>query len=244
MKKVCEVLGQLPLFKGLDHDTYHAYCESSTIRTSWKSELIIAEGERCKGVGIILEGQVARQKYTASGEYTTLNLLGPDSVFGEDLIFSSHKRYPYSLEALTHVKWIMVYREDLLSMIAKSPRLLSNYLAILSDRVREQDQRIHLLSQKTLRYKISCYLLQQLEEDLHEQGKTFRDALTAPTTLSIELPVSKEVISKLLAMPRPSFSRELISMEKDGLIHVDGRVIWFHDLRRLSCGLYEDCEDE
>ncbi|NLZ67052.1 MAG: Crp/Fnr family transcriptional regulator [Clostridiaceae bacterium] len=244
MKKVCQVLGQLPLFKGLDHDSYHAYCESSTIRTSWKGELIIVEGEMCKGVGIILEGQVARQKYTASGEYTTLDLLGPDSVFGEDLIFSSHKRYPYSLESLTHVKWIMVYREDLLAMIAKSPRLLSNYLSILSDRVREQDQRIHLLSQKTLRYKISCYLLQQLEEDLHGQGMTLRDAIAVPTTQAVELPVSKEVISKLLAMPRPSFSRELISMEKDGLIHVDGRVIWLRDLRRLSCGLYEDCEGE
>ena len=74
------------------------------------------------------------------------------------------------------------------------------------------------------------------------ENKTLREAIEVPTTSSVVLPVSKEVVARLLAMPRPSFSRELISMEKDGLIRVSGRNIWLMDLHGLACGLYEDCD--
>ncbi|HHX18946.1 MAG TPA: Crp/Fnr family transcriptional regulator [Clostridiaceae bacterium] len=241
MKKICETMALSPLFAGLDHDIYHVHCENTPIHTFWKGQLIVMEGDLCKGIGIVIEGRIARQKYTPSGEFTTLELLGEGSVFGEDLIFSTQKQFSYSLEALTHVKAIQVSREDILALISKSPRLLLNYLALLSDRSLEQDRRIHLLSQKTLRLKISGYLLALLEEKLTKEGKMLREALEGSAAMSVELPVSKEVVARLLAMPRPSFSRELISMEKDGLVRVDGRVVWLEDIQGLACGLYEDC---
>lgn len=242
MRKICETMASTRLFAGLDHSVYHEHCINTHIHTFWKGQLIVMEGDLCKGIGIVVEGRIARQKYTPSGEFTTLELLGEGSVFGEDLIFSTHKQYSYSLEALTHVKTVMVSREDILTLISKSPRLLLNYLALLSDRSLEQDHRIHLLSQKTLRLKISGYLLSLLEEKLNREGKLLSEAMDEPAALSIELPVSKEVVARLLAMPRPSFSRELISMEKDGLVRVDGRVVWLEDIQGLACGLYEDCE--
>jgi len=244
MKKICETMASSRLFAGLDHEIYHDYCKTTDIHTYWKGQLLIMEGDLCKGIGIVIEGQIARQKYTPSGEFTTLDLLSTGSVFGEDLIFSTHKVYSYSLEALTHVKTVIVSREDILSLISKNPRLLLNYLALLSDRSLEQDQRIHLLSQKTLRLKISGYLLSLLEEQFKHEGKTLREIGNYPSTASVELPVSKEVVAHLLAMPRPSFSRELISMEKDGLIRVNGRIVWLKDIQKLACGLYEDCETE
>ena len=56
---------------------------------------------------------------------------------------------------------------------------------------------------------------------------------------SIELPVSKEIAAKYLAMPRPSFSRELIAMEKDGLIKVSGRKITLCDVAKLETEIVE-----
>ncbi len=244
MKKTCEVMASTSLFAGLDHELYLEYCKDTHVHLHGKGHLIIMEGVACQGIGIIIEGQVARQKYTPTGEFTTLNLLGPGTVFGADLIFSSNKVYPYSLEALTLVKTIFISREDLLALIANSSQLLLNYMSFLSDRAREQDQRIHLLSQKTLRLKIASYLLSLLEEQLVYEGKSLREAIEVPTTSAVVLPVSKEVVARLLAMPRPSFSRELISMEKDGLIRVSGRNIWLMDLNGLACGLYEDCDTD
>ena len=51
--------------------------------------------------------------------------------------------------------------------------------------------------------------------------------------------MSKEVVARLLAMPRPSFSRELINMEREGLIRVSGRVIWLFDPDGLERGVIE-----
>ena len=67
---------------------------------------------------------------------------------------------------------------------------------------------------------------------------------TSEATPKVELPVSKEVSAKLLAMPRPSFSRELVRMEKEGLIKVNGRVIWLTNLKALELdGQIEELED-
>ena len=65
-----------------------------------------------------------------------------------------------------------------------------------------------------------------------------KEELKIVSTPAVEFPISKEMVARLLAMPRPSLSRELISMEKDGLIRVSGRVIWLRDLKQLSAGEY------
>ena len=159
MKKICEILAATSLFKGLTHTLYHHYCSKTNIRTAWKGEVIVHENDLCTGVGIIIEGLVAIQKYSRSGEYVTIDLLGAGEVFGEHHLFGANKRYETTLEAVTNTKIIFVSRDDLLSMISRSPLLLHNCLSLLSDRVCQKNQRIHLLSQRNLRQKISRYLL-------------------------------------------------------------------------------------
>jgi CRP-like cAMP-binding protein len=127
----------------------------------------------------------------------------------------------------------------LMHLLGNSPAIMSNFLRILSDRVQSQNRRISLLSQKSLRQKIANYLLELLRDQLEKEGETPKTARQLVSTQAVELPVSKEVVSRLLAMPRPSFSRELIAMERDGLIRVSGRVIWLLDMDGLERGVIE-----
>ncbi len=237
MKKICEILGSTQLFRGLTHELYHDYCESSNIRTFWKGEVIVNEGDVCAGVYVIVDGQVAMQRYSSNGEFATLDLLGPLDVFGVRYIFGSRKHFDTTMEAVTTCRIVLISRENLLSIISRSPKLLHNYLQILSDTVRLHERRINLLSQKSLRQKISAFLLNLLYDQLENEGETLDSSSQVISTHAVELPVSKEVVSRLLAMPRPSFSRELISMEKDGLVKVSGRVIWLTDIEGLTTGL-------
>ena len=131
MKKICEILAATSLFKGLTHTLYHHYCSKTNIRTAWKGEVIVHENDLCTGVGIIIEGLVAIQKYSRSGEYVTIDLLGAGEVFGEHHLFGANKRYETTLEAVTNTKIIFVSRDDLLSMISRSPLLLHNCLSLL-----------------------------------------------------------------------------------------------------------------
>ncbi|NLB10465.1 MAG: Crp/Fnr family transcriptional regulator [Clostridiaceae bacterium] len=239
MKKICEVLGSTQLFRGLTHELYHDNCESSNIRTFWKGEIIINEGDVCPGVYVIVDGQVAMQKYSSNGEFVTLDLLGPLDVFGVRYIFGSRKYFDTTMEAVSTCRVVLVSRDNLLNLISRSPKLLHNYLQILSDTIRLHERRINLLSQKSLRQKISTFLLNLLYDQLENEGETLDTSSQVVSTHAVELPVSKEVVSRLLAMPRPSFSRELISMEKDGLVKVSGRVIWLTDVEGLAKGLID-----
>ena len=239
MKKICEALAATPLFDGLNHDLFHDVCVKTSIRLVWKGEVLANEGDPCTGIGIIVEGQLAMQKYSSSGDFATLELLGAGEVFGEYLIFGSRHTYTVTIEAVTNSKVVFISRETLTGLLYQNPKLMQNFLAILSDRVHAQNRRLSLLSQKSLRQKIASYLLEMLHDQLEEEGRSPKDMKKIISTQAVELPVSKEVVARLLAMPRPSFSRELINMERDGLIRVSGRVIWLLDPDGLERGVIE-----
>ncbi len=236
MKKVCEVLGQTKLFEGMDHNLFNTYCARSSIRLIWKGEIVVNEGDRCEGISTVVSGTLAMQKYSADGEYVTLKLLEPGDSFGEEFFFGTKNEYTYSIESVTNAQVIHVPKDVMMTMLENDEEVRRNFMRDISDKVNEQYTRINILSQRNLRLKITRYLLElhyaHEEEDDKRYG--YMQKKTPVATPSVELPVSKEVAAKLLAMPRPSFSRELVRMEKEGLIRVSGRIIWLTDLQALE----------
>ena len=244
MKKVCDILAESKLFTGLDHDMFDQFCSRVSIRLVWKGEIIFNEADRCDSVGVVVSGQLGMQKYSADGDYITVDLLGPGETFGEDMMFGKQREFPVSIEAVTNSQVILISRDILVPLLHDNPQLLTNYLAFLSDKIQDKNRRIIILSQRNLRMKIGRYLLDlhriQEEEDDELYGPDHKSYVSTP---SVELPVSKEVAARLRAMPRPSFSRELVRMEKDGLLRVSGRVIWLTNLEGLETDGQEDEDD-
>jgi len=243
MKKLCEVLAETKLFAGLAKEDFSSYCARTSIRVAWKGEIIENEGDECKGIGVLLQGKLALQKYTSAGDFATLSLLEEGEMFGEDLLFGTITQFPVTIEAVTNSKILLIPKSVLIPLMQSSFYLNQNFIKILSDKVVYHNERIMLLSQKTLRQKIAFYIIEMYKRKIKEE--TINGKIQEKEKkLLIELPVSKEVIAKLLAMPRPSFSRELINMEKDGYIKVDGRTIEILNLRELELGALEGYSDD
>ena len=141
MKKICDVLSDTPLFSGLTHELFHSYCNKTTIRLVWKGEVLFNEGDPCTGIGMIMEGQLAMQKYSSSGDFATIELLGPGDIFGEYMIFGTRKNYTVTIEAVTNSKIIFITREMLMQILGQSPDVMNNFLTILSDRIQAQNRR-------------------------------------------------------------------------------------------------------
>lgn len=240
MRKVCEELANTALFRGLNHDFFEPFCLMTSIRLVWKGEVLIHEGDVCGYVGIVVEGQLAMQRYTGSGEAFTLGLLGPGDIIGSDLVFGTDHISPTTIEAVSNSKVIVLANDLLKQMIQASQGVEMNFIQVLSDRIRQQHKRISLLSQKSLRQKIAYYLLDLDAEARRQQPPARAGLRRAPESIQVRLPASKEVVSRLLAMPRPSFSRELINMERDNLIRVSGRTIHILDPERLERDVLEN----
>lgn len=207
------------LFLGLDPSEKKECQTLFRSKEIGKGELIASEGDICKGLFIIEEGEAAAQKYTHSGEYSTLRILEPGDVFGEDQIQSENGRYTSTLEAITDVTLSFISQNNLVSLVERFPTIREGLWKLLLQRIKQSDARVILLSQKSVRAKISYYLLRLSEK----QQQT-----------CVTLPGSREVVAKFLSIPRPSFSRELSAMEKDGMLALSGRTVTILDKSSLG----------
>ena len=75
----------------------------------------------------------------------------------------------------------------------------------------------HVLASGSLREKIVRFLFQNMDAAGH-----------------VELAVSREYLAAYLAVTRPSLSRELSAMQKDGLLKVAGKNLQILDLNRFE----------
>ena len=199
-------------FQGLEPEIRTEYAALFHMKKYSQGEVIVSQGDVCKSLFFISTGVVALQKYAEGGEYVTLEILEAGSYFGEESAILEDARYYYSVEALSEVTVFSLPTDRLKRLIREELLFVRNYARILRVRIKAQDQRITLLSQKTNRQRVACYFLMLSER----QGNKER----------ICLPASREVTAKFLALPRPSFSRELKAMEESGWIRVKGREVF------------------
>lgn len=181
------------IFKDLSADIHH-FPEHS---------LIASEGEVCSGISLVLQGSVDVKKVHLSGKETTITTLYPGETFGEVIIFSDHKHFPSSLFSGKDTVILHISEEAILRLCKAKPEFLRNLMGLLSNRVWMMSDKVRILSCDRLEQRVASYLWEQYR-------------LQATTELS--LPHNRQEMADYLDMPRPSLSRELQNLKKEGLI--------------------------
>jgi len=221
MDKLIKALGTSRLFKGYDeteisdillHTRYKSVSYS-------KNRIIALEGARASSVGIVLEGTVEIQKTYPSGRSITISRLFKGDIFGEAIIFSSSKCYPATIISVDFSRVFFLSEADILRLCSTSSLFLNNFMKILSNKILMLNERLKHLSYQTIREKISSYLT----EEYKLQGSR-----------KIKVPLTRREMAEQFGIARPSLSRELISMKKDGLIDFDKSSITIKDLKSLE----------
>lgn len=92
-----------------------------------------------------------------------------------------------------------------------------NLMRIFARKAYFMHGRIKVLASGSLREKIVRFLFQNMDAAGH-----------------VELAVSREYLAAYLAVTRPSLSRELSAMQKDGLLKVAGKNLQILDLNRFE----------
>lgn len=199
------------IFDGLSEQEREICRNAGRTRAFAKGEILVAEGDMCQGLLILTSGEIARQKYTPGGEFSTLDICEAGEVLGMEFLLPDATRYGYTVEALSAGSLCTISKDALAELESRFPRIRDNLLRLFANQIRHLDERIDMLSQKSIRQKIAVYLLSQISEQ--DEGN------------SCEMPGTKESAARYFGLPRPSLSRELMNMEKEGLILVNGRSI-------------------
>ena len=173
-----------------------------------KGMAVYQEHDRCDRIGVVLEGKLAMVHYTFEGEERVLAQLQSGDMFGDFLINSSRPFFPGHLIAKTRSKIAYIHKHELHLLIKQNDAFRDYYLSQLSEKALQFNLHNKILLQASLRDKIVMWLSYQ---PVHQNKVKLQ---------------SKQLLANQLNVTRPSLSRELANMKRDGWIDYDRHFIY------------------
>ena len=200
------------LFADIGHDELAKLinCFSPRVTYFSKNEILLMTGDIVRHIGIVVSGNARAYIENADGSQTIISNLAPASVYGEILVSTRTHKSPVTVYAVSNITVALIEYDRLFCICASACEthrvFLKNMLRTIGDKYFRLFDRINILREKTLRAKILAYL----------------NTLDASAD-TVTIPFSKTVLADYLMANRSALSKELRSMEDDGLIAVSGR---------------------
>jgi len=204
-----DVLEKMPLFQGISREdlTLLIGCINPRTVAYAPRETVAVAGDDFTGIGVVLRGCVTVSRDNAAGERVILSLLGQGDMFGEMAAFSGKNTWPASVTAKENSIILSLPPDMIISGCTKAcprhRRMTQNMLGILTQKALRLNEKVGYLTIKSLRARISTYLLEQRKE---AGSDTF------------VLPMKRHELADFLNVSRPSLSREMGRMKDEGLI--------------------------
>ncbi|MGH4117598.1 Crp/Fnr family transcriptional regulator [Clostridium sp.] len=211
------LLKKFDLFKDLSfEDLNHLFTKDLyEIKNYKKNSVIYFQNEKCTRFDIILKGTILVQKIDSNGNALTISDFTIGDVLGGNLLFSHKNFYPMTIIAKTDTIILHIKKDLILKLCQTNVVFLNNLLESISDKTLILTDKIKSLSMKTIRQCIIDFLIY---ESFSQSSNT------------IKLKYTKKELAEKFGIQRPSLSRELNKMKKDGLIKYDTHSITIIDI--------------
>ncbi|WP_286910297.1 Crp/Fnr family transcriptional regulator [Clostridium sp. UBA1652] len=209
------------LFKSFSDDEASELfnAKNNSTKTYSAGDILFMQDESCDYLSVVLDGVIEIQKLDADGNILIVASLEKGNVFGENLLFGDRHFYPMSVVCKNSSTVLHIHKSYVETLLQKNHEFLVIFLRILSNKAMALSSKLKQVSMKSLRQMICNYILSLYKKD---------------KSLEITLNMSKKDWADKLGVQRPSLSRELINMKKDGLIDYDRSKIIILDLEEIK----------
>ncbi|MBQ8597738.1 MAG: Crp/Fnr family transcriptional regulator [Lachnospiraceae bacterium] len=207
-------LGSVKLFASISQEEVGRIltCSKSGMKCYPEGAYIFRQGEKPRKLFLLLEGEIQICKDFASGKRSVLYLVEQGNVFGEIFLFGDKKQYWYDAVATDAVKVLEMPWDFFYHFCSNAcdhhKQLTQNMLEILSENNFKITRKLHIVSTTSLRERLAIWL----SDAMDEKG-------------IVRLTMNREQLADFLGVARPSLSRELMRMQKEGLLVADKRQI-------------------
>lgn len=222
-EKAIEILTGARLFRGIEREEIQRICNSARtqLRFYKKGSVVFLEGEQPKRLFILISGSVIICKNTMSGKRIVFTKIErPGEMFGEVYLFLGKDSYEVEAETLQD-SYVFELEIDTSGkrrqMDELEVHLQRNLMHIFANKAYLLNNKVRILGSASIREKIAVYLMEFYKED----GKQ----------------LSREELADFLNVTRPSLSRELGNMCKEGILEISGRKIRILDPEALEDSL-------
>ena len=163
-------------------------------------------------IGIITKGYFQVIKNDYNGNKTLVEELYEDDIFGGMMYYSSSNEYDVIAKEESQIITIEYSRiiDTAFTQYSYYNQFIQNLLQILADEILKKNERIEILTKKTIRNKLLQY---------------FNNVSRKNGSKNIYLPFSYTEFADYLAIDRSAMTRELGYMKEEGLIVTKGRKI-------------------
>lgn len=214
-----------PLFIDLSQDQIEELLETfkHTVLNFEKGEIIVCQGDVCKHLYILAIGSVKTEMFTEEGGNLAIANIQAPNPLASAFLFADNNRFPVDVIAETEVAIIRFPKEEVIKMFSKYPEFLSRYISFNSNITQFLSSKLHLFTIKTIKGKISHYLLGLAAQSAQKNGR-----------ITVKADKNQTELAKLFGVARPSLSRTLSEMEQEGIISVNRSEFVIENLDALK----------
>ena len=209
LEKYLDVLIKCNLFENIEAEDLESLllCLNYRIKKYNKNEIIILPGDKVDFIGIVLDGTAEITKNNALGDSILLSKLNSSQIFAEAIVCGDLNISPVTVASLSESVIMYVSYNKIMSICSNTctfhSRLIYNMVKIIAKKNIVLNDKIDLLSSKTIKEKINLYLSKQME--INKSNK-------------FKISFSRSELADFLNVNRSSLSRELSNMQNEGLI--------------------------
>ncbi len=213
-------LSAIPLFHSLEeNELIEIFSELSISESCFKKDdLLVLQDEPCNRLIILLSGSVKGEMIDPSGRMMKVEDIFAPNPLAILFLFGQNNRFPVQVTAREDVTALIIPKQSVLRMLSLNETLLKNYLDVSAGFASRLSQKLHFMSFRTIRQKLTMYILKLSKENQSD---------------TVTLDKTKSALAEYFGISRPSLERELTKMQQDGLIHTEKKKIEIRNKKEL-----------
>ena len=208
-----------PLFRGMSKEEHDAFLERNVneVVNFEKGETVVRQGDIITSMYLLVKGVVRTQMITKEGNALEIDLLEAVIPLAPAFIYASNNKFPVDVITMEPCTFLKISKSAWLKEMISNEKLLINFLTLNSNMTVYLSQTIPMISLKSLRHKLSIFLLEK----------------TTPEKNYFILKRSRTQLAEYFGVQRPSLARTIKELEDESIITTSGRVVTVLDRNKL-----------
>lgn len=196
------------LFKNIDEASKISILQrlETYVRTYEKNKIILSSVKDDDIICMLISGHIEIIKNDVKGNVTIVEDINEGEIFGA--ISANISSPEYEIVTKENSEIIIMYLDNIIKY-SDNQIFIKNLLNIFYKKIKEFNNRIEILTNKSIRDKLLAYF----------------NIMSKNNNRIIYLPFSYSELADYLAINRSAMTREIKSLKEEGLIEVKGRKI-------------------
>ena len=200
-----------PLFIGISKEEQQAFLTRlvSHKEVIEKGETVVRQGEEIKYLYLLVKGVVRTEMITQEGNLLEIEFIDAVRPLAPAFLFAQNNKFPVDVITIEECHFLLIPPKIWLKEMMQSEVLLTNFLKLNSNMIVFMSQKVQMVSIKSLKGKLSLFLL----EHTSEQNNHFT------------LKRNRTQLAEYFGVQRPSLARTISELVDKGIISIDKREV-------------------